>query len=179
MEQPTTQSTNFFIPTPIEQQLAAYKLGTLLEVYKRGWLGHDNRHPKFNILVFNLILLAITIVSIMGILSIVQSTHTILIALLFIPFITIIGLVIGVPMLLRPSLCVGAFSNGLLYAKNTQVMVLAWNEIERIELETKKDLEGTVLLLTIYTHAGKSFQVKGPPYQINKVVKIIREKITH
>lgn len=177
MEQTTSRPAYLYVPEPIEQQLTAYELGTLLEVYKRGWIGHDNRRPKVRLLLLNLVMLATAVVSIIIIFYVVQSTHTLIISMLIFPFFAIIGLVVGVPMLLQASLCVGAFSNGLVYAKNTQVTVLTWDKIERFEQKTIKSMAGTLRLFTIYAHDGRIIQVKAPYLQVDDLGKIIRESI--
>ena len=177
MEQTTSQPAYLYIPEPIEQQLAGYTLGPLLEVYKTGWDGHSNRKPKFRMFLFNLVLLAVLVISIIIIFYALRITGILVLGLILIPFFAIIGLGVGIPLLLKASLCVGAFSNGFVYAKNTQVTVLTWKEIGRFEQKTIKNLVGTLRVLTISARDGRIFQVKGPYLQVDDLSKIIRENV--
>jgi hypothetical protein len=139
---------------------------------------HDNRRPKFRLLLLNLFMLAVVIISAIIIFYSIQSTGILIMGLAFIPLFALVGLMIGIPMLLQASLCVGAFSNGLLYAKNTQVTVLGWSDIKRFKQQTiKSSTAGTLRLFTIYTHDGKIIQMKAPYLQVDNLGKIIRENV--
>jgi len=178
MEQSVSLPAYMYIPKPIEQQLPRHELGTLLEVYKKGW-GRD-RSVKLQMLIAIVVVLAIGIVSSIGIFTIVQTTHILLIWLLLVPLIAFMVVVMAIPSLFQTSLCVCAFSNGLIYAKNTQVTLLCWNEIERIEQQTQQNslTRATSRLYRIYARDGRIFEVTGPYLLVDDLGKIIGERIS-
>lgn len=181
MEQPTSRPAYMFLPKPIEQQLAAYELGTLLEVYQRGW----KRGPKGDRCTSKLLLLIIAlgglvgfIFSIVGIYDATQSTGIFVFGVVVIPVIfAFFACVAGIAFFTHVNLCVGAFSEGIIYAKENHVKVLRWHEIKSCEQETIKSWYGTLYLYTIHAGNGESFQLKAPYPQVENLGKVIRERI--
>lgn len=170
-----------FIPTPIEQQLTAYQLGTLLEIYQLGWIRGpkgDRRFSKLIPLMIALGGLAGTVVSILGIIDVIITTHVIIFRIFIIPFITIIAAAGGIVALFQTSLCVAAFHEGFVYAKGMQVTVLRWREIASCEHTTiKTRSNGIVYVYTIRTHDGKTLKWKARYELIQNLGKIISEHI--
>jgi hypothetical protein len=178
MKQTLYPTSYLFIPEPIERQLGVYGLGELLEVYKRGWDKHNNWLPKLRMLLIGLVLLVAAVVS-FNIISYSEDTTSVIPVGLFIfPTVAVCWLIITVPMLFQPTLCVGAFSNGFVYARNKQVTVLTWSEISLLERKTKKGMDGRpLLLLIIHTHDGRIFRLKASYIQLDDLGKIIQEHI--
>jgi hypothetical protein len=182
MEQSTSQPSNLFIPQPIERRLTAYQLGTLLEVYQRGWRRGskgDRRPSKFLPLLFAIGGTAGFIASIIALLGIVQSTNLIASTLVLIPLVPAFFAMIGIATLCFPSLCVGAFSEGIAYAKGTRVKVLRWYEIESYKQETVKSWYGLLYcVFTIHASNSKSLKFKIFALQGEKLGKVIQENLT-
>lgn len=177
MEQSPSPPPYLFIPKPIELQLAKYQLGTLLEVYKRGWAKHDNRRPKLQLLIVALGSLVVTIVSSIAIFDIVQSSHILVSSIVVIPTIAGMVFVACVYYLFQPSLCVAAFDEGLIYAKGTRVVVLHWAEIQSCEQKTIKKWYGLLYSLWLHSYDGRIIRVKAAYYQLVDLGKIIRKHI--
>lgn len=182
MEQPTSRPSYLYLPKLIEQQLTAYQLGTLLEVYKRGWYwnpkaGDDRRPSKLFGLLFIIVGVGGLILSIIVIYNVIQSTGIIVTSIGLIALIPAFFAWVGLFLLFQTSHCVGAFQKGIVYAKGTHVTVLHWAEIESCEQSTIKRWYGTLHLLRVRTHDNKSIQVRAAYYQLEKLSKIISESI--
>ena len=177
MSQTAPWTGYIFVPEPIKRQLEAYGPGKLLEVYKRGWDKHNNWKPKLRALLIEMALLIASVISVRAFYYSMDTTGVEPFILLVFPIAAVMFLIIGAPILFQASLCIGAFDNGFLYAENTRITVLTWNEIARIERKNKKGMNGPMLLLAIYTHDGRLFRVKATPIQLNDMHKIIQEHI--
>lgn len=177
MEQSISLPVDRHIPKSIDQQLAVYQLGTLLEIYKQGW--RKDRSTKPTTLLFMVAALAVGIISGISTFGIAQANHRFPASLLVISGVAFIVAFAAIPALFQARLCVCAFSEGLMYAKNTRVTVLRWYEIERIEQKEKysRFLRTIFRLYTIYTHDGRIFNVKGSYLRVDGLGKILSEKI--
>lgn len=183
MEQSTSQPSNLFIPQPIEQQLTAYQLGTLLEVYQKGWKRGpkgDRRPSKIPALLFAVGGIAGFIISMIALIDVVESTSLIAAPLIVIPLVPAFFAMIGIVYLFfQTSLCVGVFSEGIACAKGTRVKVFRWHEIESCEQETVKSWYGLLYrLFTIHVYNGKIFKFKIFALPGEKLGKVIQKYLS-
>lgn len=181
MEQSASRSAFNFVPKPIEQLLAAHQPGTLLDVYQLGWKRNakgDRRTSKLVPLLFILGGIAATIVSIIVIITTIATTHLIVFSIFLLPVIAILVAAGGVVGLFHSSLCVAAFSEAFVYAKNTRVTILRWHEIVSCTRELlKTKYSGTKYVYTIRSHDGRTLQWKVDYRLMQNLVKIINEHI--
>lgn len=180
MAQSISRPAYMFIPKPIEQRLTAYQLGTLLEVYQLGWnrgTKRDSRISKWWAFLAILGGLPVSIVSIIGVFDVVQATGILQTNILLIPSAGIVSVAVGIFLLFQNSFCVAAFSEGLVYAKNTRVTVLHWTEIKSFEQKIKKSWYALFRVSILHCHNGKRLKWRDLFSPTDNLGKVIRECI--
>jgi hypothetical protein len=183
MEQSESLPRYMYLPKPLEQLFDSSQLGKLLEVCQRGW-NRDKRPSKLVALLITLGGLAALVAATIVVIDAVESTDLIVDIIFLVPVVPALIALFGIILLFQTSLWVGAYSEGLVYAKATRVTVLYWSEI--VAISRKKinpwynrgpsrlpDL--VKLQYTIQTHDGRMLQLQVPYWAAQKLDKIIQE----
>jgi hypothetical protein len=190
MTQTATVSPWKFIPRPIEEQIHLRQPGVLLDYFQFGWVrkarGDRQTMPgpikRLLFLIVGLIGWAGTLGVGILIANIIENTHLIsnMLGLIAVPpvllgFIFTIGAFLPTPT----TFCLAIYSDGLAYAKGTDVTILAWSEIASLEWKrTTNWLKQSFDHYTLSLQNGQTLRWMTNARVLKKINAIIQEKIS-